>query len=81
MTAPHARLGVEIPEADNPELVTISGVTAYLSKKLKAGGAQGRKGTVSANVSSGNLRARQLLLGHRKLARDGRSIPRPVTPP
>jgi len=35
VTALHARLGVEIPEADNPKLITIEGAIAYLAAKLR----------------------------------------------
>lgn len=34
LTALHVRLGVEIPEADNPRLITIDGAVAYLGEKL-----------------------------------------------
>lgn len=33
VTALHMRLGVEIPEADNPKLVTLGGAVAYLAAK------------------------------------------------
>ncbi len=36
VTALHARLGVEIPEADNPKLITIAGAVAYLADRLHA---------------------------------------------
>ncbi len=36
LTALHVRLGVEIPEADNPRLATLDGAVAYLSRKLAA---------------------------------------------
>ncbi len=36
LTALHVRLGVEIPEADNPRLATLDGAVAYLSRKLEA---------------------------------------------
>ena len=39
VTALHVRLDVEIPEADNPRLVTLQGATDYLAAKLGAGGA------------------------------------------
>jgi acyl carrier protein len=29
----HARLGVDLPEADYPELVTLDGLVAYLQRK------------------------------------------------
>jgi len=38
ITALHARLGVEIPEADNPKLVTLQGALDYLAGKLAAVG-------------------------------------------
>ena len=38
VTALHARLGVEIPEADNPKLVTLQGALDYLAGKLAAVG-------------------------------------------
>ena len=38
VTALHARLGVEIPETDNPKLITLDGAVAYLAARL-AGGA------------------------------------------
>ena len=38
VTALHARLGVDIPEADNPKLITVQGAVDYLAGKL-AGGA------------------------------------------
>jgi hypothetical protein len=31
--APHERLGVEIPEADYPQLATLDGAIAYLSER------------------------------------------------
>jgi acyl carrier protein len=31
----HRRTGVDIPEADYPKLVTMSGLVAYLDAKLK----------------------------------------------
>jgi len=34
VTALHVRLGVEIPEADNPKLVTLDGAISYLAGKL-----------------------------------------------
>ncbi len=39
VTALHSRLGVDIPEADNPKLITIEGAVAYLSRKLQTPGA------------------------------------------
>ncbi len=36
VTALHVRLGVEIPEADNPKLITVNGAVAYLAEKLPA---------------------------------------------
>ena len=36
VTALHLRLGVEIPEADNPRLVTLEGAVDYLAGKLGA---------------------------------------------
>lgn len=36
VTALHHRTGIEIPEIDNPKLVTMSGMIAYLQAKLKA---------------------------------------------
>ena len=39
VTALHVRLDVEIPEADNPRLVTLQGAVDYLAGKLGAGGA------------------------------------------
>ena len=33
VTALHVRLGVEIPEADNPKLITVQGAIAYLAGK------------------------------------------------
>jgi acyl carrier protein len=36
VTALHHRTGIEIPEADNPKLVTMSGMIAYLEAKLKS---------------------------------------------
>ena len=39
VTALHVRLSVEIPEADNPKLITIDGAVAYLADKLNARGA------------------------------------------
>jgi len=38
VTALHARLGVEIPEADNPKLITVEGAIAYLAGKLAVAG-------------------------------------------
>ncbi len=35
VTALHVRLGVEIPEADNPKLISINGALAYLAAKLQ----------------------------------------------
>lgn len=35
----HERLGVDIPEADYPKLVTLSGCVSYLAKKLASVGA------------------------------------------
>ncbi len=37
VTGLHARLGVEIPEADNPKLATLQGAIDYLAGKLAAG--------------------------------------------
>jgi len=37
VTALHSRLGVEIPEADNPKLTTLQGAIDYLAGKLAAG--------------------------------------------
>jgi acyl carrier protein len=34
ITAIHHRLGIDIPETDNPKLVTLDGATAYLEAKL-----------------------------------------------
>jgi acyl carrier protein len=39
VTALHARLGVEIPEADNPKLITVAGAIAYLAERLQVGDA------------------------------------------
>jgi len=39
VTALHARLGVEIPDADSPKLITLDGAIAYLADKLGPGGA------------------------------------------
>ena len=36
LTALHHRIGIDIPEIDNPKLVTMSGMIAYLEAKLKA---------------------------------------------
>ena len=38
VTALHVRLGVEIPDADNPRLISLDGAVAYLSEKLQARG-------------------------------------------
>jgi len=38
-TALHKRLGVDIPEAETRELVTIEGALAYLTRKFAARGA------------------------------------------
>jgi len=38
VTALHVRLGVDIPEADTPRLVTLQGAVDYLAGKLGAGG-------------------------------------------
>ena len=35
VTALHVRLGVEIPEADNPKLVTVQGAVDYLTGRLR----------------------------------------------
>jgi len=35
VTALHARLGVEIPEADNSKLITVDGAIAYLAEKTE----------------------------------------------
>ena len=35
VTAIHHRLGVDIPELDYPQLVTLNGAVAYLAAKLK----------------------------------------------
>jgi acyl carrier protein len=40
VTAVHRRTGVDIPEADYPKLVTMSGLVAYLDAKLKSASAQ-----------------------------------------
>jgi len=34
ITAIHHRLGIDIPETDNPKLITLDGATAYLEAKL-----------------------------------------------
>jgi acyl carrier protein len=36
VTAVHHRLGVDIPEADYPKLITLNGAATYLETKLKA---------------------------------------------
>jgi acyl carrier protein len=38
VTALHVRLGVEIPEADNPKLVTLASAIDYLTAKLTTSG-------------------------------------------
>lgn len=36
ITAIHHRLGLDIPEADYPKLITLSGATAYIEAKLRS---------------------------------------------
>lgn len=38
MIALHEALGIDIPEADQPKLVTLDGAVAYLGAKLEAHG-------------------------------------------
>jgi len=36
ITAIHHRLGLDIPEADYPKLITLAGATAYIETKLRS---------------------------------------------